>query len=231
MAAISKDLLTHFQSWADVYRKSLLMDADSAPEISEDVETIQGDVFWEDLRRGVESAGRASVYEAATALQALAVFPLSLIAPFGEMCRFASGTISFSTCLSHVFTLPKHAFFAILEIIGFVGRSLGEVWTGAEAGMGFLVWHSGEWVVRQVTCCSSSVLSQVPAARSFVYTSIGSPLLALGGIFIPSASVQVMALTVLSLQIYEIASHSLGIRDCPAYYTINRAYEGDKFKG
>ncbi|MCC6127720.1 MAG: hypothetical protein IT584_00760, partial [Chlamydiae bacterium] len=218
MAAASNDLITQFHLWADVHRKSLLQTADAESKPSEGAETIQGDVFCEDIRVAASVAGRTSVYEVATLVQALAVFPLSVIAPFEELYRCASGTISFSTGMSHIFILPKHVFFAVLEMIALVGRSLKNVWTGAEAGTGFFVWHSGEWATRQITRCPSSVLSQVPADRSFVYASVGSPVLALGGIFVPSASVQVMALTILSLRIYEIASYSLGMRDCPAYY-------------
>lgn len=227
MAAASNDLISQFHLWADVYRKSLLPDADTEPQTSKDAETIQGDIFCEDIASGASAIGRICVYETATLVQTLAVFPLSIIAPFGELYRCATGTISFSTSISHLFMLPKHVFFAVLEMIALVGRSLKNIWIGADAAAGFLVWHSGEWAIRQVTLCPSSVLSQHLAERSFVYASIGSPVLALGGIFVPNTSVQVMALTVLSFRIYEIATHLLGMRDCLAYYLEDSTIKTD----
>jgi len=218
MAATSNDLLTKFHTWANSYRETFVSRADSAADLSEDKETVQGDVFWEDLSRGVGASVRECAYETATLAQSLVALPLSVLAPFGELYRVASREISFGASLSHMIRLLGHVLFAVFDIIALVGRSLTEVWSGAETGTGFIAWHSGEWLARRASSRPHSVLSQVLAVRSFVYQFIGSPLLALGCVFMPIALVQEMALTVLSVRVFEITNSLLGMQDCPAYY-------------
>lgn len=232
--AISRDLLSQFDAWGDQKRGALLV-----PYASQDPtvpNTLEGDVghgaiFRDDLKRNIHDLSVQSKYEIASLAQTVAMLALSPFAIFGEIYRLCSGSINASTCLKNICIVPKHIIFSIFKAAFYVARTVNKVASAASIGIGFLVWHGGERLVRLITGSPNTVLSNDPRIRDIVYHSLGITLLAAATVFIPVAPIQMIALPIIIGSIYGTINNQFTVRECPEYYTMGHYYDGTDLKG
>lgn len=92
------------------------------------------------------------------------------------------------------------------------------------------MWHGSEKIVCIITGLTHTVLSNATRVRDIVYDSLGVTLLAAGAVFIPVASIQMIALPIVLGSIYGTLNNQFTIRECPEYYTMGHHYDGTDLK-
>lgn len=229
-AIATSDFLHQFTLWGDWQREALLV---KPPAIAKqlDEELNQGAIFREDFKHYVHTFSAHSKYEAVSIVQCVAAIAISPFAVIVELYRLCSGSINVSTCLKNICVVPKHIILSIFKAAFFIVRAVNKTVTAASIGVGFLAWHSGEWMVRLIKGPSHTVLSNHQQTRDIVYSSIGLTLLAAATVFIPLVPIQLMALPILIGSIYGTINNQFTVRECPEYYTMGHYYDGTDLKG
>lgn len=226
----SNDLLQQFTLWADRKREAILAEPLFTSEKS-DRELNQGAIFHEDFNHHVHTFSAQFKYEAASLAKCIATIAITPFAVFGEFYRLCNRSINASTCLKNICIVPKHIISSIFKSALYVVRVVNKTVTAASICVGFLAWHGGERLVRLINGASDTVLSNHQGIRDVVYNSIGVTLLAAATVFIPFATIQMIALPVILGSVYGTINNQFTVRECPEYYTMGHYYDGTDLKG
>jgi len=229
----SSDFLSQFKMRGDRERETLLakLPAENAIERPLDEEVNQGVIFREDFKRHAHTFSTQLKYETVSLVQCIVIVAISPFAVIAELFRLCSRSINASTCLKNICVIPIHIIISIFKATFFIARDANKTVTAASTGVGFLAWHSGEWMVRLIKGSSNTVLSNYHQIQDIVYHSIGLTLLAAATVFVPVASLQMIALPIILGSIYGTINNQFSVRECPEYYTMGHFYDGTNLRG
>lgn len=230
---MSETFLEKFQSWGVEYRSNI----DLEPYFFQpDKPVSQAILFKEDLKSHIYTPYNHIKYEVLSLAQYITTIVLAPFALFIDLCRLCTPQpINATTVLKNIYIIPKHIFLSAFQIVLCIARVANKTVSALSIGVGFLAWHGGEWLVRNVkTCCThgtnseiqASILSDYPQVRDIVYRSIGMTLIAAGVVFIPILPIQLIALPIIMGSIYGTINNQFTIRECPEYYTMGHHYDG-----
>lgn len=232
-AVASSDFLGRFEDWGSWQRETFLTENSPKNVIPKNLgeDLSQRFIFRSDFKHYVHTFSAQSKYEVASLAQCVATLVISPFAAIVEFCRLYNRSINVSTCLRNICFIPKHIILSIFKAAFFVLRDVNNIVTTASTGVGFLAWHSGEWVVRLIKRPLNTVLSNQYKIRNIVYHSIGLTLLAAAMVFVPVAPIQMIALPIILGSIYGTINNQFSVRECPEYYTMGHYYDGTDLKG
>lgn len=230
----SIEVLDQFSLWADKKREVFLLpyrSSDPAMPHSMDEEVDQGPIFRDDFKRHLYTLLNQVKYEVASLAQYVATIVLSPVAIVAEIYRFLSRSINISTCLNNILMVPLHIVKSAFSALYYIAESVEGIVSAASTGVGFLVWHAGERVVRLLNSAPHTILSNHRQTRNIVYHALGLTLLAAGAVFIPFVPIQLLALPIILGSIYGTINNQFTVRECPEYYTMGHHYDGTNLRG
>lgn len=229
LAIDSQSLLVQFNQWGDRQRDAILIPFNS--ELSTQIDVGQGITFCEDFKRHMHTLCKETQHELASEAQCIATIVIAPFSLFAEIFRLCRGSINASKCLKNICVIPKHIIASIFKSALYCARAAHGIVSAASIGVGFFTWHAGERIVRLITKSPHTVLSNFPKTRNIVYDSLGITLLAAASIFIPIASIQMIALPIIIGSIYGTVNNQFTIRECPEYYTMGHYSDGTNLHG
>lgn len=187
---------------------------------------------------GLVMHAKYEVLSIAQFVASLVLSPFALFIDFGRAC--VDPLMKFSTVLKDIYRIPMNVIKSALMLVYIPIRIAQKIVSALSIGIGFLLWHGSEWVVRQVKILSTkertpemseTVLSKNRNIRDVVYGSLGVTVLAASALFIPVLSIQMIALPIIIGSLYGAINNQMTVRKCPEYYTMGHYYDGTKLEG
>ena len=219
-------LFETYQNWGEKRPDALLKSLFSGSIVDERtaLEVSQNKIFNDDLKYSIHTFSIHLRYEVVLLAQRIGGVVIAIFTPVLELNNIF-------TWWQHTCKTPLYIARSVLGLLDYCIRLVEKIETTASTSVGFLVWHSGERIVRLVTGDSSTVLSNQTQTRNVVYKSIGITCLAAGMVFVPIAAIQMIALPIILGSIYGTINNQFTLRDCPEYYTMGHYYDGTNLRG
>lgn len=228
---ISTSLIDQLALWGDSQRNAILIPYAAKDEGPLPPDISQGTIFCDDFKRHIHTLSIHTKYELFSLAQSIVVIVAAPFCLLGEVGRLCIGSINASTCLKNFCMVPMPIIISIFKIGISIGMVVNGVINTASIGVGFLIWHSGERIIRLFTGSPYTVLSNDPDIRKIVYRSQGETILAAAAVFIPVPAIQMFALPIILGSIYGTLNNQFTVRECPEYYTMGHYYDGTDLKG
>ncbi len=198
----------------------------------------QKDVFSYDLKNYSFSFieySTQTLFSIANSITLLIASPFAILV---DIYRTCAKKISFSTSLKNIYVIPVHVIIHSINLAIITPIILAlRVVAAVQKTVGFLAWHTGEFLVRQVKSIFNkspdnkfSVLSHKIEYRNYVYNSIGITLLAASALCINILPIQLLALPILAGSLYGTINNLFTVKKCPEYYTMGHPYEGKSLR-
>ncbi len=187
-------------------------------EEDQNIQIDQKTLFSEDLRRHFFNFIKYSKYELTSLAQiigTLALVPFAIFIDIYKACTQKS--FSAVNILKNLYLIPQYILISTVKLGHLVVRVVDKLVDCISVGIGYLAWHGGEFIVRQIKSCFSkdkpnenSILSTSAILRDKVYQTIGITLIA-GLVFFccPILSIQMVALPIIAGSFFSLIHEML----------------------
>lgn len=231
------NLLGQIASWSSEKRESYLdgparRELDRYERLREplEAEVNQHTIFTRDISYQVHLFSYHTLSNFSCLTECVALTVVSPFALLAEVYQYAKGSNTGREFISNIGLVSGSAVRALALVVVAVANTVLVVVDDTSTTVGLLAWHGGEWAVRMIQGSSTTVLSNKEVIRAVVYNSLGSTLLAAGALFIPVASIQLIALPIILGSIYGAINNQFTVRECPEYYTMGHSYDGTNLR-
>lgn len=198
----------------------------------------QKEIFSYDLKDYVLSPidnSKSFICDLADSITMLVITPFSILIDMYSVC---AKKISFSTSLKNIYSIPTFMIAYSINIAIIIPINLAyKVIEAVQTAAGFIAWHTGEFLVRQVKSIFNkssenkfSVLSHNNDHRKTVYNSLGITLLAGAALFVNILPVQLAALPILAGSLYGTINNLFTVKKCPEYFNLKYKFNGERLE-